>query len=83
MIQGKGGDYGARFEVENYTLWVDLETGMWLFLEGYDANGEVCQYIYTKDIRLNADALPPEKLSDEEFERLCSERRVYDDAEMD
>ncbi len=83
VIQGKGGDYGARFEVENYTLWVDLETGMWLFLEGYDANGEVCQYIYTKDIRLNADALPPEKLSDEEFERLCSERRVYDDAEMD
>lgn len=77
VIEGRGGNYGKRYGVETYTLWVDLETGVWMFFEGCDADGNVNEYVYTKDMRFDADALQPEVLSDTDFEGLSQMFPVY------
>lgn len=70
VIEGEGGNYGERYGVESFILWVDLETGVWMFFEGYDADGNVNEYVYTKYMRFDADALQPKLLSDSEFQAL-------------
>ncbi len=49
-------DYGSRYLVETFKIKVDQETGVWMWFEGYDADGNVQAYVYTENVKFGADA---------------------------
>lgn len=50
-IQGVGGEYGSGYDVDTFHIWVDQETGIWYQFEGYNAVGELTDYIYTENMQ--------------------------------
>lgn len=50
------GAYGSKMGVEKFAVLVDVQTGIWLWYEGYDALGTVQSYVYTEDMRFGAQA---------------------------
>ena len=49
-------DYGNVFGVESFKMLIDQATGVWLWFEGYDADGNVEAYVYTEDVRFGDEA---------------------------
>lgn len=47
VISGKSNGYGRRFDVENFVLYMDLETGVWLKFDGFNSKDELTFYINT------------------------------------
>ena len=50
VIEGTNDDYGRRWNVTHFKIIVDIETGAWLFYEGYGDDETVNSYLYTKDM---------------------------------
>ena len=48
--------YGKQMGLASFEIWVDQETGVWLWYEGYDENGEVQSYVYTDNMQFGSDA---------------------------
>ncbi len=49
-------DYGNVNGVESFKMLIDQATGVWLWFEGYDAEGNVKAYVYTEDVRFGDEA---------------------------
>lgn len=49
-------EYGNRFGVTTFEIFVDQETGVWMQYEGYDETGKVVDYIYTQDMQFGEEA---------------------------
>lgn len=63
-VEGTASDaYGAKMGVETFAVLVDVQTGIWLWYEGYDAQGTVQSYVYTEDMRFGAQADKAEPLT--------------------
>lgn len=50
--------YGNQLGLASFEIWVDQETGVWLWYEGYDENGEVQSYVYADNMRFGSEAQP-------------------------
>lgn len=44
-------DYGNKLNVETFDFLVDCNTGVLLQYIGYDANGEICDYLYSENVQ--------------------------------
>lgn len=56
VVQGKAEpEYGSRFNVETFEILVDQATGVWMQFEGYDADGNVMQYVYSENVCFDDD----------------------------
>lgn len=63
-VEGTASDsYGAKMGVETFSILVDVQTGIWLWYEGYDAQGTVQSYVYTEDMRFGTQANKAEPLT--------------------
>lgn len=52
IINGRASeDYGASLNVADFKLMVDAQTGVILQYEGYDSNGNISNFMYTKDLQ--------------------------------
>lgn len=52
VINGKASaEYGASLNVADFKLMVDVQTGVILQYEGYDSNGNISNFMYTKDLQ--------------------------------
>lgn len=49
-------DYGNKMGVDTFEIWVDTETGVWMWYEGYDVDGNVVSYVYTENLCFGDDA---------------------------
>ena len=66
LIQGIAEkEYGTRFDVDTFKIWVDKATGIWYRYEGYNASGDLTDYFYTDDLRFGPDARPVKEFSKE------------------
>lgn len=66
--------YGGRWGVVRWKTIIDNETGVWLFHEGYDEDGNVKFYIYTEDIRFGDEASEVPVMTEEKLEGVLAER---------
>lgn len=60
-------DYGSKFNVSTFELMVDVNTGVLIQYIGYDDNGEISDYIYTKNISFENKADKVETFSNNEL----------------
>ena len=57
VVKGNASEsYGKQLGVTEFEIWIDQETGIWLWYEGYDENGMVQSYLYTKDMKFDNNA---------------------------
>lgn len=67
VIKGSlSGDYSNKLNTNNFTFWVDSQTGVLLQLEGYNANGELTEYIKTKEFNVDS------SIEDSTFTKMVS-----------
>ncbi len=66
VVQGKAEpEYGSRFNVETFEILVDQATGVWMQFEGYDADGNVMQYVYSENVCFDDDTVDVPTYKDE------------------
>ncbi len=54
IVSGKPDEeYGAKLNVDNFTFYVDYETGVLLKYEGYSSDGVITDFLYTDNIEVN------------------------------
>lgn len=59
VVKGKAEpEYGSRFGVETFEILIDQATGVWMQFEGFNADGNVMQYVYSENVRFDDDAAP-------------------------
>lgn len=58
-------EYGSRFDVDTFQIWVDQETGIWYQYEGYSVDGELTDCFYTENIQFGDAAQEVKPFSDE------------------
>ena len=84
VIEGTTDDYGSRFNVTHFRIYVDIETGVWLFYEGYGENGEVNGYLHTEGIAFDENASEVSVITEEEIdERIANGYPITDDRSLD
>lgn len=49
-----GSQYGINMNVDTFTMWIDIETGILLNFQGFDYNGDLTQYLVTEHISVNS-----------------------------
>ena len=64
-IHGKASeDYGAKLNVAEFEFLVDVNTGVLVRYEGFDANGNLSDFMYTENLRFDGSVESVEKYSD-------------------
>ncbi len=65
VIHGKASeDYGAKLNVAEFEFLVDVNTGVLVRYEGFDANGNLSDFMYTENLRFDGSVESVEKYSD-------------------
>ncbi len=57
-------DYGAKLNVAEFEFLVDVNTGVLVRYEGFDANGNLSDFMYTENLKFDGSAESVEKYSD-------------------
>ena len=55
-------EYGKKQGVENFTFYVDYETGVLLRYEGYSSSGELVRFLYTDNMEIDEGVYINEKI---------------------
>lgn len=68
LIQGEtASDYGSKLNVAKFEFLVDANTGVLVKYEGFDANGELSDFMYTENLQFEDKAEPVQKFDKDLF----------------
>lgn len=73
VLEGTTGSYGARWNVTHWKIIMDIETGVWLFYEGYAEDETVQDYMYTSDIKFDHPDMAVPLITEEEIDSKIAE----------
>ena len=79
VIEGTTDVYGIRWNVTHFKIKVDIETGAWLFFEGYGADGTINSYLYTKGMVFGETLREIPVITEEQIDEEIAQGYVMDE----
>lgn len=82
VIEGTSLDYGRRYSITHFTIRVDIETGAWLFFEGYDDAGACNCYLHTSDVVFDDPAMQVPEITEAEVDGHIADGYVLNEIDV-
>jgi len=73
VLEGKTGKYGSRWDITHWKIIMDIQTGVWLFYEGYADDETVNGFLHTEDIEFDNPEMQVPVITDEEIDQKIAE----------
>ena len=70
-------EYGAQMRVDTFEFIVDANTGVLMRYDGYNENGELCDFMHTDNIKFEEESEPVEVLPDGIMEEYTEQKSDY------
>ena len=70
-------EYGAQMRVDTFEFIVDANTGVLMRYDGYNENGELCDFMHTDNIKFEEESEPVEVLPDGIMEEYTEQKPDY------